>query len=523
MNNIKKISLISASVMMLLSSCNNNPPAETFFWNDETKQNIEMILEDSSILPYYSGFISYESDFDTTTGKTIDENKLVIQGTVLDGEESLNEYRNILYNHGDWNVTSETIVLKEDTSINMELISESTSFTIVLVKTIKYTKPVWNEETTTYIANLLSIYPMVVESYIPYYQSIVSYSSTYQKDEVNYFNVVTITSIVEDVNTAVGDYRELVINSNNDFWTFSEIASSDEVAFFEGLSQDNSYCYLECLIDEEGNFVIYVGMQYTNTEGWTTFDIELMDTYIGEGLYIPFLSIPNSYLEILYFEGFEEPMGVSYCSSSEGQEAVELYSSFMRQQDGFIELTSVEDPEGEYYFASLIEENTYFCIDVYLFNDLFNVDGYLYIEQDIPVIDEDVSKDIVLTPNNVPISSGSGYPVDGSLVIDGVSIFFSSVMKGFKDEDAIQMKKSVSYFENDHELPVLKSITIDQIQNGQYTGSLTIYGGTSKDNLNIIEGENGVYDMAGMTYFKIMNSSSYACYLRSVAIDFADF
>jgi hypothetical protein len=164
---------------------------------------------------------------------------------------------------------------------------------------------------------------------------------------------------------------------------------------------------------------------------------------------------------------------------------------------------------------------TYF--DFYFVNNIFTIEiGKLYVPPVDPTVD-DIKGDITLLPTNFYISTGSEYGQD-NLVCEGGGMHYTttSIKKGFENVEAIQMKKLVSHFENCNELPALTSIKINQIDSGSYTGTFTVYGGTSASNLSIIsEGEGGVYSMNNSTYFKIENVSSYACYASSIVFDFA--
>ena len=81
----------------------------------------------------------------------------------------------------------------------------------------------------------------------------------------------------------------------------------------------------------------------------------------------------------------------------------------------------------------------------------------------------------------------------------------------------MQFKKSGGY------LYTTQSINLGSITLNSYSGSLTVYGGTSQNpNSNEITGLNGTYDLTGYTYFKIINNSSGVARCESIDITLAE-
>ena len=77
----------------------------------------------------------------------------------------------------------------------------------------------------------------------------------------------------------------------------------------------------------------------------------------------------------------------------------------------------------------------------------------------------------------------------------------------------IQIKKSGGYIYNNDALN-LGALTLSGV-----SGSLTVYGGTTKNpSSTVISGNNGVYDLTGYTYFKIINSSSSVASCSSITV-----
>ena len=193
----------------------------------------------------------------------------------------------------------------------------------------------------------------------------------------------------------------------------------------------------------------------------------------------------------------------------------------MKTQDNFV-FDEANSTDEEFYFEKDLEENKYFFIDVYLFEGYFNVDGYIYIDTTEPAPVDNITADIELLPTDFYVSSASEYGKDGAIFNKGGMNYSTTLIKkGFETVEAIQFKKIESHFENISELPPLSSITFDQIvENKGYDGTITVKAGTSKNNLEEVVGENGVFTLSDATYFEISNTSSYACYFTSITFDF---
>lgn len=371
----------------------------------------------------------------------------------------------------------------------------------------------WNDETKGLVNTLLGN-----ENLVPYFDGYVSYTSSRKDDDISNYSIVTISGAVNNTETAVSSYRQTVLKSK--LWVETTASSEDLAYFVINNTEVTLYTYLDCYM-LDSDFVIEAGVKNPNPTEWTTAEKTLMDRYIGQGIYIPFYYIDNSYLEECYFEGSSTPQGVSYCSTTEASEAVTAYSNYIRTLSDFTLVSSATD---DYLFSKAIDATTTFYIEVYLFNELFDVDGYIETTPAVEPTEDNITADITLLPTNFYISSGSEYGAN-NLVCSGGGMHYTTTLtkKGYKKEDAIQMKgASDSHFENVNQLPALTSITINQITEGLgYDGTYTVYGGTSSSTLEVITGVNGVYTMNNATYFKIANESSYACYARSITFDFA--
>lgn len=136
-----------------------------------------------------------------------------------------------------------------------------------------------------------------------------------------------------------------------------------------------------------------------------------------------------------------------------------------------------------------------------------------------------------LLPSDLP-SSGSYYPEDQSITAkDGVSYYISSVMAGNQQTlkgvktDVIQLKKSVGYFYNEDQ-PFSGTLTINVLDKGTYTGTPTIYVGSSehptetKKEASVQKGEEFItYSyLLNKEYITLANESSYALYLSSFVL-----
>ena len=136
-----------------------------------------------------------------------------------------------------------------------------------------------------------------------------------------------------------------------------------------------------------------------------------------------------------------------------------------------------------------------------------------------------------LLPSDLP-SSGSYYPEDQSITAkDGVSYYISSVMAGNQQTlkgvktDVIQLKKSVGYFYNEDQ-PFTGTLTVNVLDKGTYTGTPTIYVGSSehpteaKKEASVQKGEEFItYSyLLNKEYITLANESSYALYLSSFVL-----
>lgn len=372
----------------------------------------------------------------------------------------------------------------------------------------------WNDETKALISGLLGN-----ENIIPYFDGFTSYTSVRAIEDVSNYDVLTISGAVSDASTSISQYSQVVNKSN--LWTNVDSSSSEELGYYTLKTEElTPYTYLSFYFSGE-TFIVECGVKLATPTDWTDDEKTMMDTYIGTGIYLPFYYIDNSYLEECYFEGYEGPQGVSYCSTSETATAVKAYADYVKTLSDFTLASSDTDA---YYFEKTINETTVFCVDVYLWNGYFDVDGYLDVTTPTPSVEDSITADITLLPANFYVSTGSEYGAD-NLACSGGGMNYTTTLtkKSFKTEDAIQMKRGSSHFENINELPILTSITINQIvENAGYDGTYTVYGGTSVASLSVITGVNGVYSMNGATYFKIANESTYACYARSIVFDFTN-
>lgn len=136
-----------------------------------------------------------------------------------------------------------------------------------------------------------------------------------------------------------------------------------------------------------------------------------------------------------------------------------------------------------------------------------------------------------LLPSDLP-SSGSHYPEDQSITAkDGVSYYISSVMAGNQQTlkgvktDVIQLKKSVGYFYNEDQ-PFTGTLTINVLDKGTYTGTPTIYVGssehptTTQKEASVQRGEEFITYTYSINeeYITLANESSYALYLSSFVL-----
>ena len=81
----------------------------------------------------------------------------------------------------------------------------------------------------------------------------------------------------------------------------------------------------------------------------------------------------------------------------------------------------------------------------------------------------------------------------------------------------VQFKKSGGYIYS------TQSLNLASIKLNSPSGSLTVYGGTSQNpSSNAITGSNGIYNLSGCNYFKIINSSESVATCSSITISVAD-
>ncbi len=355
---------------------------------------------------------------------------------------------------------------------------------------------------------------------IPFFNDFVSYEAKKGIDRNASQKYISIIGETIDKANAISKYKTVL--EGNDTWSYLSTSSSEELAYYElNLDEKNGYLYF---LNNEDKFEIYAGIDADIPTDWSDEDKKYMDDNIGKDLHIPYFYIENSYLEPLYLKGFGTTTdidGVSYCSSTEKLDAVKDYAEFMKTQDNFV-FDEANSTEEEFYFEKDLEENKYFFIDVYLFEGYFNVDGYIYIDTTEPAPVDNITADIELLPTDFYVSSASEYGKDGAIFNKGGMNYSTTLIKkGFETVEAIQFRKTESHFENIYELPPLSSITFDQIvENKGYDGTITVKAGTSKNNLEEVVGENGVFTLSDATYFEISNTSSYACYFKSISFDF---
>ena len=100
-----------------------------------------------------------------------------------------------------------------------------------------------------------------------------------------------------------------------------------------------------------------------------------------------------------------------------------------------------------------------------------------------------------------------------STAASGIKFYTYNVMN---QSSKVQFKKSGGYLYNSESLN-LGTLTLNGI-----SGSVTVYGGTSRNpSSNTITGNNGVYDLSGYNYFKIINSSSSVATCSSILVELA--
>ena len=125
--------------------------------------------------------------------------------------------------------------------------------------------------------------------------------------------------------------------------------------------------------------------------------------------------------------------------------------------------------------------------------------------------DTPVSGEYTITYSDAPSSyptSATEYTADS-----GLKFYAFNVMN---QSSKVQFKKSGGYLYNSDAL-TLSTITLTGV-----SGTLTVYGGTSRNpSSTVISGNNGVYDLTGYTYFKIINSSSSVASCSSITVSLA--
>jgi hypothetical protein len=124
----------------------------------------------------------------------------------------------------------------------------------------------------------------------------------------------------------------------------------------------------------------------------------------------------------------------------------------------------------------------------------------------------EVTGNIVLTPS---LFLQTGYnDNNGAHVYNGLAFSTTSVMN---QSNFIQFKKGEGVLFNTQPLAIV-SITIAGLTTGQYTGTLSVYAGTSSSQLTLVTPSVNTYNLNGATYFKIANQSSYAAQMTSITI-----
>ena len=116
----------------------------------------------------------------------------------------------------------------------------------------------------------------------------------------------------------------------------------------------------------------------------------------------------------------------------------------------------------------------------------------------------------------VPSDLANGtYPTSATsyTAASGISV---TAMNTANFSSKIQFKKSGGYLYNNSSLN-LGTLTLSGI-----SGSLTVYAGTSKNpSSTTISGSNGVYDLSGYNYFKIINNSDSVATCSSISVGLA--
>lgn len=134
---------------------------------------------------------------------------------------------------------------------------------------------------------------------------------------------------------------------------------------------------------------------------------------------------------------------------------------------------------------------------------------------------------ITVTQDDVP----SKYGDDEEITIGGFTFIANQVAcyaKGTGSKEGIQFKKSVSYLAN--KAPLGKKIVKVIITKGDgfYATNYTLYAGTAENPETVIEGTSNststTYDLSAgnYTYFKLADTSTYAGYLDSIVIKYAE-
>lgn len=116
--------------------------------------------------------------------------------------------------------------------------------------------------------------------------------------------------------------------------------------------------------------------------------------------------------------------------------------------------------------------------------------------------------------------------VETSYTIGGMDVEVYRFTKNNKKKtNVIQFANGndAGYVRNSVAVPGLTSIILDQLDQEEYTGTISVYAGSSAADLSAIEGASGVYACNGAQFFKIINESTYGCYFKSIVFDFAAF
>lgn len=126
--------------------------------------------------------------------------------------------------------------------------------------------------------------------------------------------------------------------------------------------------------------------------------------------------------------------------------------------------------------------------------------------------DTPVSGDYTILYSDAPAS----YPGSATeyTAASGIKFYAYNVMN---QSSKVQFKKSGGYLYNSDSLN-LGTLTLSGV-----SGTLTVYAGTTRNpSSTTISGSNGVYDLTGYNYFKIINSSSSVASCSSITVGIAE-